>query len=64
MKDIKIDNLISQKRIADLLDVTPRTVNRWEKRYNWTVIRLNQKFKRFVKSEVAESLGLEIPSSI
>lgn len=60
-KNIKAEDLIPPQIVAEFLDVTVKTVSRWEKKHNWTIVRLNERLKRLLKSEVEETLGVRFP---
>jgi uncharacterized protein YjcR len=54
------EKVVSAKRIADALEVTPKTIKRWAKEYGWKVIRINSRLIRYHKSEVERSLGVNL----
>ena len=62
MSKFPINDLISPRKVAEYLDVTIRTVKRWEQKYNWSVLKINDRFLRYRKSEVENSLSVEIPT--
>jgi uncharacterized protein YjcR len=55
-----LQKVVSAKRIADALEVTPKTVKRWSKEYGWKVININSRLKRYHKSDVEKSLGVSL----
>jgi hypothetical protein len=54
------EQVVSAKRIADALEVTPKTVKRWAKEYGWKVIRINSRLIRYRKSDVEITLGINL----
>ena len=55
-----LEQVVSAKKIADALEVTPKTVKRWAKEYDWKVININSRLKRYHKSDVERSLGIKL----
>ena len=60
-KKISAKDLLPPRTIRDFLSVTGKTVKRWESKYGWTVLKLNDRFVRYVRSEVEDSLGVSFP---
>ena len=57
---VSIHDLISSRKLEDAFDVSHRTIKRWEKRYGWEPIRINDRFLRYRKSQVEDSLGISL----
>ncbi len=55
-----IHDLVSSRFLEDAFDVTHRTIKRWETKYGWKAIRINDRLLRYRKSEVQESLGVNL----
>ena len=59
---VPADDLLAPRTIRDYLSVTGKTINRWEAKYGWTVLKINARLVRYLKSEVEESLGVSFPT--
>ena len=55
---VKATDLISPKKIAELLEVRPKTIKKWEIKYGWNPIWFSHKVKRYSRTEVEESLQI------
>ena len=61
-KKIPAKELLPPRTIKDYLSVTGKTIKRWETQYGWTVLKINARLVRYVKSEVEDSLGVLFPN--
>ena len=57
---VSIHDLISSKKLEEAFDVHHRTIKRLEKRYGWTPVKINDRFLRYRKSQVEDSLGISL----
>ena len=61
-KKIPAEQLLPPRTIKDYLSVTGKTIKRWEIQYGWTVLKINARLVRYIKSEVEDSLGVLFPT--
>jgi hypothetical protein len=61
-KKIPAKELLPPRTIKDYLSVTGKTIKRWEIQYGWTVLKINARLNRYVRSEVEDSLGVIFPT--
>ena len=43
-----------------MFDVSHRTIKRWEQKYNWQPIKINDRLLRYRKSQIEKSLGISL----
>ena len=55
-----IYDLVSSRFLEEMFDVSHRTIKRWEKKFNWEPIRINDRLLRYRKSQIEESLGVSL----
>lgn len=55
-----IHDLVSSRFLQETLSITHKTVKRWQKKYGWKAFYINDRLLRFRKSEVQESLGVNL----
>ena len=53
-----VSELLSPRKIADLMEVRPRTVKKWEEKFGWEPLWFSHKMKRYRRAEVEKSLGI------
>ena len=50
------ENLLSPEELADVLQVTPETINAWVRAQIIPAVRVTSRTRRFILSEVLEAL--------
>jgi len=58
-----IRHFMEPKYLAGVFNVTPRTINRWAKQYNWGTVRISSKTLRYAKEDIEKTLNVDLGPS-